>query len=202
MVPKVRKASAAYAIINPVSIKKQTIPSSQESFLRACGETILSREARTTSLESPEAGSRRRRSAGSAVTVHCLRCPRCTSKGHQGSRRCSGSFLVVIGACWACCCTILTKCVRRRNISTKSWMGRSPRKCATLAKHIVEPKSGHFDPSQFEDHYEAALQDLLEKTIGAAFRSPSELAASQKCRPSCRYGRTEPRILGQWRGVN
>jgi DNA end-binding protein Ku len=30
-----------------------------------------------------------------------------------------------------------------------------------LARHIVEQKSGHFDPSKFEDHYEAALQDLL-----------------------------------------
>jgi DNA end-binding protein Ku len=32
-----------------------------------------------------------------------------------------------------------------------------------LAKHIVETKSGHFEPAQFEDHYEAALQDLLQK---------------------------------------
>jgi DNA end-binding protein Ku len=32
-----------------------------------------------------------------------------------------------------------------------------------LAKHIVEQKSGHFDPSKFEDHYEAALQDLLNR---------------------------------------
>jgi DNA end-binding protein Ku len=32
-----------------------------------------------------------------------------------------------------------------------------------LAKHIVEQKSGHFDPSKFEDHYESALQELLEK---------------------------------------
>jgi DNA end-binding protein Ku len=32
-----------------------------------------------------------------------------------------------------------------------------------LAKHIVEQKSGHFDPSKFEDHYEAALQELLQK---------------------------------------
>ena len=32
-----------------------------------------------------------------------------------------------------------------------------------LAKHIVEQKSGHFRPDQFEDHYEAALQELLEK---------------------------------------
>jgi DNA end-binding protein Ku len=27
-----------------------------------------------------------------------------------------------------------------------------------LARHIVEQKSGHFDPSKFEDHYEAALR--------------------------------------------
>jgi DNA end-binding protein Ku len=32
-----------------------------------------------------------------------------------------------------------------------------------LARHIVEQKSGHFDPSKFEDHYETALQDLLQK---------------------------------------
>jgi DNA end-binding protein Ku len=32
-----------------------------------------------------------------------------------------------------------------------------------LAKHIVETKSGHFEPHKFEDHYEAALQDLLNK---------------------------------------
>jgi DNA end-binding protein Ku len=32
-----------------------------------------------------------------------------------------------------------------------------------LAKHIVEQKSGHFDPEKFEDHYESALQDLLQK---------------------------------------
>src|SRR3954454_13594713 len=32
-----------------------------------------------------------------------------------------------------------------------------------LAKHIVEQKSGHFEPKRFEDHYEAALQELLDK---------------------------------------
>jgi DNA end-binding protein Ku len=31
-----------------------------------------------------------------------------------------------------------------------------------LARHIVEQKSGSFEPSKFEDHYEAALQQLLE----------------------------------------
>jgi DNA end-binding protein Ku len=32
-----------------------------------------------------------------------------------------------------------------------------------LAKHIVEQKSAHFDPSKFEDRYESALQELLDK---------------------------------------
>ena len=32
-----------------------------------------------------------------------------------------------------------------------------------LARHIVESKAGHFDPEKFEDRYEAALEELLEK---------------------------------------
>jgi DNA end-binding protein Ku len=32
-----------------------------------------------------------------------------------------------------------------------------------LAKHIVETKRGHFKPQEFEDHYEHALQELIEK---------------------------------------
>ena len=32
-----------------------------------------------------------------------------------------------------------------------------------LATHIVNGKSGHFDPAQFEDRYENALVDLLKK---------------------------------------
>jgi DNA end-binding protein Ku len=32
-----------------------------------------------------------------------------------------------------------------------------------LARHIVETKSGHFKPQAFEDHYEHALKDLIEK---------------------------------------
>jgi DNA end-binding protein Ku len=32
-----------------------------------------------------------------------------------------------------------------------------------LARHIVEQKSGHFEPEAFEDHYEAALIDLIDK---------------------------------------
>jgi DNA end-binding protein Ku len=32
-----------------------------------------------------------------------------------------------------------------------------------LAKHIVEKKSGSFAPDKFEDHYESALIDLIDK---------------------------------------
>src|SRR4051812_8421556 len=32
-----------------------------------------------------------------------------------------------------------------------------------LAKHIVEQKSGHFEPAKFEDHYEAALTELINR---------------------------------------
>jgi DNA end-binding protein Ku len=32
-----------------------------------------------------------------------------------------------------------------------------------LAKHIVDQKSGHFEPGKFEHHYEAALTELLSK---------------------------------------
>ena len=32
-----------------------------------------------------------------------------------------------------------------------------------LATHIVQTKTGHFDPAQFEDRYENALADLLKR---------------------------------------
>jgi DNA end-binding protein Ku len=32
-----------------------------------------------------------------------------------------------------------------------------------LAKHIVQQKSGHFEPTKFEDHYESALTELINK---------------------------------------
>ncbi len=34
-----------------------------------------------------------------------------------------------------------------------------------LAKHIVESKSGHFKPAKFEDRYEAALTELINKKV-------------------------------------
>jgi DNA end-binding protein Ku len=38
-----------------------------------------------------------------------------------------------------------------------------PKEMLDLATHIVNTKSGHFDPSHFEDRYENALIDLLKK---------------------------------------
>jgi DNA end-binding protein Ku len=41
-----------------------------------------------------------------------------------------------------------------------------------LARHIVEQKSGRFEPEKFEDHYEAALVDLINsKRAGKAISS-------------------------------
>ena len=48
-----------------------------------------------------------------------------------------------------------------------------------LAKHIVEQKSGHFEPGKFEDHYEAALTDLLSKK-----QKGIALPAAKKAAPS------------------
>jgi DNA end-binding protein Ku len=49
-----------------------------------------------------------------------------------------------------------------------------------LAKHIVETKSGHFEPEQFEDHYEAALKELIEKkSKGIKIEAPRERAPAK-----------------------
>jgi DNA end-binding protein Ku len=43
-----------------------------------------------------------------------------------------------------------------------------------LAKHIVEGKTADFDPSHFEDHYESALTDLINrKRNGEEIKAPS-----------------------------
>src|SRR5262249_21894851 len=50
-----------------------------------------------------------------------------------------------------------------------------PKEMLDLAAHIVQPKSGHFDPSQFEDRYENALIDLLKKKqAGERIETPRE----------------------------
>src|SRR5260370_33226066 len=44
-----------------------------------------------------------------------------------------------------------------------------------LAKHIVDQKSGSFEPEAFEDHYESALIDLINKKR-SGIRLPAKAA--------------------------
>jgi DNA end-binding protein Ku len=43
-----------------------------------------------------------------------------------------------------------------------------------LARHIVEQKSGSFEPDKFEDHYETALVDLINKKRAGTPITPKE----------------------------
>jgi DNA end-binding protein Ku len=50
-----------------------------------------------------------------------------------------------------------------------------PKDMLELASHIVETKSGHFNPDKFEDHYEEALKELLKKKrAGEKIEAPKE----------------------------
>src|SRR5205085_3047590 len=50
-----------------------------------------------------------------------------------------------------------------------------PKDMLELASHIVETKSGHFEPEQFEDQYEDALKELLKKKqAGVKIEAPKE----------------------------
>jgi len=41
-----------------------------------------------------------------------------------------------------------------------------------LARHIVKQKEGRFEPDKFEDQYETALVDLINRKRAPASRSP------------------------------
>jgi DNA end-binding protein Ku len=50
-----------------------------------------------------------------------------------------------------------------------------PKDMMELASHIVETKSGHFNPEKFEDHYEDALKELLKKKqAGEKIEAPKQ----------------------------
>src|SRR6201987_2590472 len=50
-----------------------------------------------------------------------------------------------------------------------------PKDMLDLASHIVETKSGHFEPEKFEDQYEDALKELLKKKkAGVKIEAPKE----------------------------
>jgi DNA end-binding protein Ku len=48
-----------------------------------------------------------------------------------------------------------------------------------LAKHIVQTKSGNFDPETFEDRYETALRDVIKrKAAGKEITAPKPVEHS------------------------
>jgi DNA end-binding protein Ku len=50
-----------------------------------------------------------------------------------------------------------------------------------LASHIVESRSGHFEPDTFVDHYEAALVSLLKaKQAGRVTEAPKQEAPPRR----------------------
>jgi DNA end-binding protein Ku len=49
-----------------------------------------------------------------------------------------------------------------------------------LATHIVQTKSGHFNPAQFEDRYENALIDLLKKKEAGEKIEPAKERPAQQ----------------------
>ena len=53
-----------------------------------------------------------------------------------------------------------------------------PKEMLDLATHIVNTKSGHFDPSQFQDRYENELVDLLKKKEAGEKIEPAREAAA------------------------
>jgi DNA end-binding protein Ku len=55
-----------------------------------------------------------------------------------------------------------------------------PKDMLDLAVHIVETKSGHFEPEKFEDHYENALRQLIKK------KQRGEKIEKPKVRPPAR----------------
>jgi DNA end-binding protein Ku len=55
-----------------------------------------------------------------------------------------------------------------------------PKEMLDLAAHIVNTKSGHFDPSLFQDRYENALIDLLKKKEAGETIEPSREVAAPR----------------------
>ena len=52
-----------------------------------------------------------------------------------------------------------------------------------LARHIVNQKSGNFEPEKFEDHYETALVDLINQKRAGKPITPKERPGRERRRP-------------------
>ena len=59
-----------------------------------------------------------------------------------------------------------------------------------LAKHIVQTKSGHFEPDKFEDRYETALREVINK------KAKGEKIEARKLQRHQPHGRAEAEPCG------
>jgi DNA end-binding protein Ku len=55
-----------------------------------------------------------------------------------------------------------------------------PAEMKQLASHIVDSKSGHFDPVKFTDHYETALVELLRAKQAGVIIEPAKVEPTQR----------------------
>ena len=70
-----------------------------------------------------------------------------------------------------------------------------------LAKHIVNQKSGRFEPDKFEDHYETALVDLInQKRAGQADHAEGAAARRERRRSDGRAAQERRRRSGRDQG--
>jgi DNA end-binding protein Ku len=53
--------------------------------------------------------------------------------------------------------------------------GHVTKEMLDIAKHIVQTKSGHFKPEEFEDHYEEALKETLRKKQAGQKITPAKV---------------------------
>jgi DNA end-binding protein Ku len=57
---------------------------------------------------------------------------------------------------------------------------------------IVERKAGHFEPAKFQDHYDSALQELLEKKQNGQPIAAAKTTAPNALRASIKGGQRTP----------
>jgi DNA end-binding protein Ku len=84
-----------------------------------------------------------------------------------------------------------------------------------LAEHILETKTGHFDPAEFEDRYETAVVEMLkQKQAGMPVKKEAPVSAPstvvnlmdalrrsiQKEQPAAKKGKTAAEKVGRQAG--
>src|SRR6266542_3476935 len=104
------------------------------------------------------------------------------------------------------------RCGTPRPISRTSHPLKLPDEMVELAEHILEPKTGHFDPTEFEDRYETAVVEMLKQkqaglppTKQAPTAPPSTVVnimdalrrSIQQERPEEKKGKAAEKVRGQ-----